>query len=120
MLCFSILFKEYKTTQTLFCKYPKDLFTNTVDDEGNNGILLTIAEDAGLNIVKQLEQKGVSIDQRNYYSRTALMEAALQRRLKTVQFLINRGVSIYAEDANGHCAANFAADSEQNKEERIS
>jgi len=48
------------------------------------------------------------------------MEAALWARLETVQFLIERGASIYVEDANGHRAADFAADFERNEEERIS
>ena len=44
-----------KQLKALFCKYPGDLFANAVDDEGNNGILLAAAEDAGLNTVKWLE-----------------------------------------------------------------
>jgi hypothetical protein len=43
----------------------------------NNGILLVAAEDGGLNTAKCSEQEGVSTDKRNYYGRTALMEAAL-------------------------------------------
>jgi Ankyrin repeats (3 copies) len=112
--------KDTKELGALFHKYPEDSFANAVDNEGNNGILLAAAEDAGLDTVKWLEQKGVSIDQRNYYGRTALMEATLWGRLETVQFLIDRGASIYTEDANGHRAADFAADSERNEEERIS
>ena len=115
-----MLFKGYKTTRRFFRKYPEDLFANAVDDEGNNGILLVAAEDAGLDTVKWLEQKGVSIDKRNYHGRTALMEAALSGRLETVQYLIDSGASICAEDANGHRASDFAADSERNEEERIS
>ena len=69
--------KDMKQLEALFCKYPEDSFANAVDDEGNNGILLAATEDAGLDTVKWLEQKGVSIDQRKYYGRTALMEAAL-------------------------------------------
>lgn len=48
------------------------------------------------------------------------MEAALWGRLDTVQFLVDKGANIYAEDANGHRAADFAIDSERNKGERIS
>jgi hypothetical protein len=59
-----------KQHEALFCKYPEDSLANTIDDEGNNGILLAAAEDARLNTVKWLEQKGVSIDQENYYGRT--------------------------------------------------
>lgn len=109
-----------KQLEALFRKYPEDSFANAVDDEGNNRILLAAAEDAGLAIIKWLEKKGVSIDQRNYYGRTALMEAALWARLETVQFLIDKGASVYIKDANTHRAADFAADSERNEEERIS
>ena len=56
----------------------------------------------------------------DYYGRTALIEAALWGRLETIQFLIDRGASISAEDGNGHRAADLAADSERNEEERIS
>jgi len=112
--------KDKKELEALFHKYPEDSFANAVDEEGNNGILLAAAEDAGLDTIKWLEQKGVSIDQRNYYGRTALMEAALWGRLETLQFLIDRGASMSAEDANGHRAADLAADSERNEEERIS
>jgi len=66
-----------KELEALFCEYPEDLFANAVDDKGNNGILLTIAEDTGLDTIKWLEQKRVSIGRGNYYGRTALMEAAL-------------------------------------------
>jgi ankyrin repeat protein len=104
MLCFGMLLKGYEITRSSLSQTSQDSFANAVDDEGNNGILLAAAEDAGLDTVKWLEQKGVSIDQRNYYDRTALMEAALWGRLKTVQFLIDRG----------------AADSERNEEERVS
>jgi ankyrin repeat protein len=76
--------KDMKELEALFYKYPEDSFANAVDEEGNNGILLAAAEDAGLDTVKWLEQKGVSTDQRNYYGRTALMEAALWRRFETV------------------------------------
>ncbi|KAL5344821.1 hypothetical protein ACLOAV_010218 [Pseudogymnoascus australis] len=48
------------------------------------------------------------------------MEAALWGGLETIQFLIDRGASIFAEDANGHRAADLATDSERNEEERIS
>ena len=51
-----------KQLEALFRQYPEDSFANAVDDEGNNGILLAAAEDAGLDTVKWLEQKGVSID----------------------------------------------------------
>ena len=112
--------KYSKQLKAPFRKYPDDLFANAVDDEGSNGILLTAAEDTWLDTVKWLEQKGVSIVQRNYYSRTALMEATLQGRLETLQFLNDSDASIYAEDTNSHCAADFAADSEPNEEERIS
>jgi hypothetical protein len=114
------LLNDMEQLEALFRQYPEDSYANVVDDEGNNGILRAAADDARLDTVKWLEQKGVSIDQRNYYGRTALMEAALWGRLETVQFLIDRGASIYAEDANGHRAADFAADSERNEEERIS
>ena len=57
---------------------------NSVDDEGNNGILLAGTEDAGLDTVKWLELKGACIGQRNFYGKTALMEAALWGRLKSV------------------------------------
>lgn len=66
-----------KQLEALFRKYPEDSFANAIDDEGNNGILLAAAEDAGLDTVKWLEQKGVSIDQRNYYGRIALMDFSL-------------------------------------------
>jgi hypothetical protein len=41
-----------KQLEALFYKYPKDLFTNAIDNKGNNGILLATAEDAGLDTVK--------------------------------------------------------------------
>jgi hypothetical protein len=54
--------KDTKQLRGLFHKYPKDSFANAVDNEGNNGILLTTTKDAGLDTVKWLEQKGVSIN----------------------------------------------------------
>jgi hypothetical protein len=48
------------------------------------------------------------------------MEAALWGRLETVQFLIDSGASIFAEDANGHRVADLADESERNEAERIS
>jgi ankyrin repeat protein len=112
--------KDIKRLEELFRRYPEDLFANAVDDEGNNGILLVAAEDDGLNTVKWLEHEGVSIDKRTYYGRIALIEAALWGRLETVQYLIDNGASINAEDANRHRASDLAAHSERNEEERIS
>lgn len=48
------------------------------------------------------------------------MKITLWRRLKIVQFLINRDASIYAKNANEHRVANFVANFERNEEERIS
>jgi len=105
--------------EDLFRVYSEDSFTNAVNHERNNGILLAASEDAGLDIVKCLKQKGVSIDQRNYYGRTVLMDAALWGHLETVQFLIDSSASKSAEDANGHRAADFAAYSKRNEKERL-
>jgi hypothetical protein len=44
--------KDIKQLEALFRKYPADSFANAVDDEGNNRILLAIAEDARLDTVK--------------------------------------------------------------------
>jgi len=44
--------KDKKELEALFHEYPEDLFANAVDEEGNNGILLAAAEDAGLDTVK--------------------------------------------------------------------
>ncbi|QSZ30989.1 hypothetical protein DSL72_000550 [Monilinia vaccinii-corymbosi] len=76
--------KDLKQLEALFREYPEGSFANAVDRKGNNGILLAATEDAGLDTVKWLKQKGVSIDQRNYYDRTASMEAALWGHLETV------------------------------------
>lgn len=112
--------KNVKQLEALFREYLEDSFANAVDHEENNEILLVSAEDAELETVKWLKQKRVSIDQRNYYDRTALMKTALWERLEIVQFLIDRDASIYAENANDHRAAEFVADFERNEEERIS
>jgi ankyrin repeat protein len=76
--------KDIKQLELLFRVYPEDSFANAFDREGNNGILLAATEDAGLDTIKWLKQKGVSVNQKNYYGRTALMEAALWGRNETV------------------------------------
>jgi hypothetical protein len=43
--------KDKKELEALFHEYSEDSFANAVDEEGNNGILLAAAEDAGLDTV---------------------------------------------------------------------
>ena len=77
--------------QWLFLKYPWNLYTNAVDGEGNDGILLAAAENRGLDTVELLKQKGFAIDGVNHYTRTALMKAALGGHFKTIRYLIDNG-----------------------------
>lgn len=70
-------FKGIKDLELLFQRYPKDLFANAVCSEGNNGILLVLGDENGLDTVKWLEKKGVSIHKGNHYGRTSLMEAII-------------------------------------------
>jgi hypothetical protein len=43
--------KDMEQLEALFCEYPVDSFAKAVDYEGNDGILLAAAEEAGLNTV---------------------------------------------------------------------
>jgi hypothetical protein len=66
-----------------------------VDREGDNGILIAATEENGLSTIKWLECKGVAIDKKNHYGRTALMEAG---RLETVNYPVAKGADINAVD----------------------
>ncbi|KAL2075078.1 hypothetical protein VTL71DRAFT_20 [Oculimacula yallundae] len=112
--------KDITQLNSLFRDFPECSFASIFDHEGSNGILLAATGEAGVETVKRLRQIGVCIDHMNHYGRTAVMEAALWGRLDIFQFLIGKGASLCAKDANGHCAVDFAVECERNEEERIS
>ena len=97
----------------LFESYLEDQYTDAVDYEGSNGVLLAACEEHSLKTIKWLESRGVALDQKNHYGRTALMEAALWGRLETVNYLVAKGANINAADANCQRAIDLAKNSER-------
>lgn len=59
---------DTKDLELPFQRYPGDLFANAVCSEGNKGVLLVSGDENGLDTIKWLEKKAVSIHEGNHYN----------------------------------------------------
>ena len=72
------------------------------------GLWFMAAHNGDLAVVNFLIGVGIDINSKDEYGRTALMVAALWKRLSVVKFLIEVGVDINGKDEHGRTALIFA------------
>ncbi|KAI1308521.1 DYW family of nucleic acid deaminases-domain-containing protein [Xylaria venustula] len=95
----------------------KHLFLHGRDENGNTTCILAAAEKSH-EMVSLLLQNGANVDAVNNDGRSALMEAALWGRVKTVKVLINANADKHLLDHKRRSTLDLAQSSRQNQEER--
>jgi len=113
------ILNELHELEKLATLYQNDQLVGSIDEEGNTGCLFAATGEAGLDILRWLQDRGDSIHQPNHFGRTALMEAALWGRLETVQYLVQQNVDLKVRDGNEMEAAHLAANTKRNTKERF-
>ncbi|OPB41547.1 hypothetical protein A0O28_0082670 [Trichoderma guizhouense] len=95
------------------------LFLHGKDETGNTTLIMAAAEKND-KMVSLLLQNGADVDATNNDGRSALMEAALWGRLRSVRALLECNASKSAKDRHGHSAMDLAQPTRRNEEERYS
>lgn len=95
------------------------LFLHGKDKTGNTTLIMAAAEQSD-EMVSLLLQKGADVDAANNDGRTALMEAALWGRLRSVKALLESNASKSAKDCHGRSAIDLAQPTRRNEKERYS
>ena len=90
-----------------FKDYDED-FLNAKGDRGANA-LMRAAGEGSLEIVKYLESKGVSLDEKDKEQCNPLMNATKSGSDEIVEFLIKKGIDVNQKDVNGITALHYAA-----------
>ncbi|KAL6823022.1 hypothetical protein J3E69DRAFT_305131 [Trichoderma sp. SZMC 28015] len=93
------------------------LFLHGKDETGNTTLIMAAAEKSD-DMVPLLLQKGADVDAANNDGRTALMEAALWGRLRSVKALLDSNASKSAKDRHGRSAMDLAQPTRRNEKER--
>ncbi|KAL7784521.1 hypothetical protein V8C43DRAFT_166666 [Trichoderma afarasin] len=95
------------------------LFLHGKDETGNTTLIMAAAEKSD-EMVSLLLHKGADVDAANNDGRTALMEAALWGRLRSVKALLESNASKSAKDRHGRSAMDLAQPNRRNEKERYS
>ncbi|KAJ4858421.1 ankyrin repeats (3 copies) domain-containing protein [Trichoderma breve] len=95
------------------------LFLHGKDETGNTTLIMAAAEKSN-EMVSLLLQKGADVDATNNNGRSALMEAALWGRLRSVKALLESNASKCVKDRHGRSAMDLAQPTRRNEKERYS
>ncbi|KAL7913411.1 hypothetical protein GGI35DRAFT_466969 [Trichoderma velutinum] len=93
------------------------LFLHGKDETGNTTLIMAAAEKSD-EMVSLLLQNGADVNAVNNDGRSALMEAALWGRLKSVKVLLESNAAKSAKDRHGRCAMDLAQPTRRNEKER--
>lgn len=96
-----------------------NLFLHGKDETGNTTLIMAAAEKSD-EMVSLLLQKGADVDATNNNGRSALMEAALWGRLRSVKALLESNASKSVKDRQGRSAMDLAQPTRRNEKERYS
>jgi hypothetical protein len=87
-------------------------------DETGNTTLIMAAAEKNQEMVSLLLQNGAEVNAINNDGRSALMEAALWGRVKSVKALLNSNADKHLRDHQGRCAVDLAQPTRKNEKER--
>ena len=81
------------------------------DAEGNNVLMVNVKYNntpQALLILENIHKQGFSVNTRNKYAATSLIEAVKQQKLKQINYLLNNGAAVDLCDENGQTALHHA------------